>query len=94
MLIHDFGYLLKELVILQAILDWLVDAVLTSERTEPAAREQSIKPLRAQHDQIQARVGTMYLDELDGRITGQLLAGERGSVASQVGDVRQFVTEA
>ena len=51
------------------ILDWLGDAVLTSDRTEQAARAQTIKNLTGPYDQIQARIETMYLDKLDGRIT-------------------------
>jgi hypothetical protein len=36
---------------------------------EQAARAQAIKKLQARHQQIQARIETMYLDKLDGRIT-------------------------
>ena len=56
------------MVIPQPILEWLGDAVLTSDQTEQAARAQSIKKLHARYDQIQARIETMYLDKLDGRI--------------------------
>lgn len=42
--------------------------MLTSDQTEQAARAQSIKKLHARYDQIQARIETMYLDKLDGRI--------------------------
>lgn len=52
------------------VLEWLGDAVLESDRTEQAAREQTIERLRTQSDQIQSRIETMYLDKLDGsRIT-------------------------
>jgi hypothetical protein len=53
----------------EPILDWLGDVVLTSDQTEQAARAQTIKKLQARFDQIQARIETMYLDKLDGRIT-------------------------
>jgi site-specific DNA recombinase len=57
------------LVIPQPILEWLGDSLLTSDRTEQAARGQSIKRLHAQCDRIEARIETMYMDKLDGRIT-------------------------
>ena len=49
--------------------EWLGDAVLTSDRTEQAARAETIKKLQARHEQIEMRIGTMYMDKLDGRIT-------------------------
>ena len=66
---RKFANVLQELVIPQPILDWLGDAVLESDHTEQAARAQAIKKLQARYDQIEARVGTMYMDKLDGRIT-------------------------
>jgi len=65
----EFGNVLQELVIPPAILEWLSDAILSSDRTEQAARVDSIKKLQSRYDQIEARVGTMYMDKLDGRIT-------------------------
>jgi site-specific DNA recombinase len=66
---NQFANLLNELVIPPAILEWLGDAVLSSDRTEQAAREDTAKKLQARYGQIEARVGTMYMDKLDGRIT-------------------------
>jgi len=68
-LTHEFADVLRELVIPQPILAWLGEAVLDSDRTEQAARAQTIKKLQSRHDQIQARIETMYLDKLDGRIS-------------------------
>jgi DNA invertase Pin-like site-specific DNA recombinase len=63
-----FAGILQELVIPSPILEWLGDTVLESDRTEQAAREQTIKRLQARHDQIEERIETMYMDKLDGRI--------------------------
>jgi len=68
-LAREFAEVLQELVIPPAILEWLGSDVLTSDQTEQAARAQAIKKLQARHEQIQARIETMYLDKLDGRIT-------------------------
>jgi hypothetical protein len=65
----EFANVLKELIITPAILEWLADAVLDSDRTEHAARAEGIKRLKARYDQIENRIETMYLDQLDGRIT-------------------------
>ena len=68
-LTEAFAKILQELVIPQPIRAWLGDAVLESDRTEQAAREQTIKRLQAQRNQIESRIETMYADKLDGRIT-------------------------
>jgi DNA invertase Pin-like site-specific DNA recombinase len=65
----QFGNVLRELIIPPTILEWLGDAILESDRTEQAARAEAIKKLRARFDQIEARIETMYMDKLDGRVT-------------------------
>ena len=62
----QFAAVLRELVIPQPVLDWLGDAVLESDRTEQAARQQSVLRLQAQHARIESRIRAMYLDKLDG----------------------------
>ncbi len=61
--------MLQELVIPPGILEWLGNDVLASDQTEQAARAQAIKKLQVRYEQIQARIETMYMDKLDGRIT-------------------------
>ena len=68
-LISEFTNVLRELVIPLPILEWLGDAVLTADQTEQAARAQTIKKMQARYEQIRARIETMYLDKIDGRIT-------------------------
>jgi hypothetical protein len=68
---REFGSLLKEIVIPQNILEWLAGTVLSSDRTEQAARAQTIKRLQGDYERIHTRIETMYLDKLDGRITGE-----------------------
>jgi len=60
---------LRDLVIPQPVLDWLEDAVLKSDGTEQAAREQVMKRLQGRHEQLQRHTEAMYLDKLDGRVT-------------------------
>jgi hypothetical protein len=76
----EFASILQELVIPPAILDWMGEAVLNSDRTEQAARAEVIQKLQARHDQIEARLGIMYLDKLDGRITQEFFDKEAGSL--------------
>ncbi len=68
-LTREFAGLLRALVIPEVVLEWLESAVLESDRTEHAARAQAIKKLQSRYEQVQARIETMYLDKLDGRIT-------------------------
>jgi site-specific DNA recombinase len=91
-----FASILQELVIPRAVLEWLGDAVLESDRTEQAAREQTIKRLQGRHDQIQARIDTMYLDKLDGRITQDFFdkhaaewRSEQEALLAKIQDIRR-----
>ncbi len=69
LLTSEFANILCDLVVPQPILEWLGTAILTSDQTEQAARAAAIKKLKARCEQIETRVGTMYIDKLDGRIT-------------------------
>jgi hypothetical protein len=73
----EFANVLRELVIPPPVLEWLGDAVLESDRTEQAARAESIKKLKSRYDQIGARIETMYIDKLDGRITQEFSTGRQ-----------------
>ena len=66
-LLGEVGRSLDELVIAPVTLEWLRTAVAESDLTERGARKQ----LKAEYDRLQARIETMYLDRLDGRITAQ-----------------------
>ena len=47
------------------------DSVLESDRTEQATRERTIQRLEAAYDRLKTRIQTMYLDKLEGRISGE-----------------------
>ena len=90
----QFSDILQGLVIPQPVLDWLADAVLESDRTERAAREQVIQRSRAKYDQLNARIETMYLDKLEGRITQEFFdkqavawRGEQETILRQIHEV-------
>lgn len=94
MLNKQFADILQGLVIRQPVLDWLADAVLESDRTEQAAREQVIQRSRAKYDQLNARIETMYLDKLEGRITQEFFdkqaaawRGEQEKILRQIHEV-------
>lgn len=65
----QFADLLGDLVIPPAILEWLGDAVFSSDRTEAAARRRECGNSWTRYEQIEGRSETMYMDRLDGRIT-------------------------
>jgi len=64
-------------------------AVLESDRTEQAAREQGIKRLQARYEQIQAHIETLYRDRLDGRIDAEFFDSTRGRLADHTGVIRR-----
>ena len=91
-----FANVLSELIIPPTILEWLGSAVLESDRTEQAARAQSIKRLKTRYEQIAARIETMYMDKLDGRITQEFfdkhaatLRGEQHSLLGRIHDIEK-----
>ena len=92
----EFANLLGELVIPQPILAWLGNSVLESDRTEQATRERSITRLQAACERLRIRIETMYLDKLDGRITGQFFdqrcaewRREQSSLMSKILDIQK-----
>ncbi len=64
-LLGELAHTLSQLAVAPATLDWLERAVGESDKTEAGA----LKQLKAERDRLQARIETMYLDRLDGRIT-------------------------
>jgi site-specific DNA recombinase len=76
----EFANVLQELVIPPAILEWLGDAVLDSDCSEQAARAESVKKLKARHYRIEARIETMYMDKLDGRISQEFFDKQAGAL--------------
>src|SRR5215472_6229444 len=64
-LLGELSQALGHLAIAPAMLEWLERAVGESDNTEAGA----LKQLKAERDRLQARIETMYLDRLDGRIT-------------------------
>ena len=76
----EFANVLRELVIPPAVLEWLGDAVLESDRSEQAARAESIKKLKSRYDQTGARIETMYIDKLDGRITQEFFDSQAATL--------------
>jgi DNA invertase Pin-like site-specific DNA recombinase len=79
----EFSSVLRDLVIPPAILEWLGDAVLESDQTERAARAESIKKLKGRNDQTEARIETMYMDKLDGRISQDLFDRRAASMRQE-----------
>jgi DNA invertase Pin-like site-specific DNA recombinase len=92
-LAREFAEILQELVIPQAILEWLGSDVLTSDQTEQAARAQAIKKLQARHEQIQARIETMYMDKLDGRITQEFFDKQSATWRSEQDGLQRKIQE-
>jgi hypothetical protein len=68
-LIAEMAGAIKQLVIAPDTLAWLKTKVTDSDKTEAGARDQVLRQLKAERNRLQARIETMYLDRLDGRIT-------------------------
>jgi site-specific DNA recombinase len=95
-LTREFATILKELTIPGPVLEWLGNAVLVSDRTEHAAHARSIKTLQTKYDNIQARIETMYLDKLDGRVNQEFFdkhsatwRGEQDGLRRKIQDIQK-----
>src|SRR5207247_6909290 len=75
------------------ILEWLGNDVLSADQTEQAARAQAIKKLQARYEQIQARLETMYLDKLDGRITQEFFDQQSAAWRSEQDGLQRKIQE-
>ncbi|SUS07564.1 Recombinase family protein (fragment) [uncultured Defluviicoccus sp.] len=53
------------------MLDWVRQALHASHADERREREEAISRLWAEHDRLQCRIDTMYIDKLDGTIGGE-----------------------
>jgi len=68
-LTKEITTVLGELVVPQAVTDWLRAALRDSDVTETRGREQAIQDAQQECDRLNQRIATMYLDKLDGRIS-------------------------
>jgi DNA invertase Pin-like site-specific DNA recombinase len=70
-LLAEMAHAVQQLVIAPDTLEWLEATATESDKTECGVRDQVLRQLKAERDRLQARVETMYLDRLDGRITAE-----------------------
>jgi hypothetical protein len=68
-LTSQFARVLQDLVIPQDVLTWLQEEIVASDRSESAAREQVMARCEEDIRRLEARIETMYLDKLEGRIS-------------------------
>jgi hypothetical protein len=92
-LTEAFAALLHDFVIPEPVLEWLSDAVLASDRTEQAARAETIKKLQGRCDQIETRIGTMYMDKLDGSITQEFFDKQAATFRREQDGLRRRIQD-
>jgi site-specific DNA recombinase len=63
-----FGELLKGLAMDRAIVEVVSEALRVSHDAEKRDREEAVARLQEQHQRLQDRIDTMYVDKLEGRI--------------------------
>ena len=68
-LTNELTMVLGELVVPKPVTDWLRAALRTTDTTQVKAREDALQHAQGELQRIEARIETMYLDKLDGRIT-------------------------
>jgi DNA invertase Pin-like site-specific DNA recombinase len=70
-MIGELTCVVEHLVIAPDTLAWLEGIAIESDKNETGAREQALRQLKAERDRLRARIETMYLDRLDGRISAE-----------------------
>jgi len=66
----QFTELLGQLHFDEEVLDWVREALHASHADERRDHGEAIKRLQYEYDRLQARIDTMYIDKLDGKIGG------------------------
>ena len=67
-LAERFAELLDRLRFDEEVLDWVSQALRVSHGDEKQHHEDAIQRIQSEHDRLQNRIDTMYVDKLDGRI--------------------------
>ena len=65
---EQFGKVIGAIKMDEEILNWVVSALKESHQDEKKYHEDQIKNLQAKYNKLKARLETMYMDKLDGRI--------------------------
>jgi site-specific DNA recombinase len=65
---EQFAAVLQKLTFDEEIADWVAEALRQSHAEKQQYREAAIVRLRSEHDRLQSRIDSMYIDKLDGRI--------------------------
>ncbi len=84
---------LRELVVPKPITDWLRAALVDSDANEKRARQQALARAHAEHDRLNARIETMYLDKLDGRISAAFYDEKAAAWRSQQAELQRKITD-
>ena len=92
-LTDSFAERLRELVIAPEIVTWLQAELVASDRSEAAAREQSVRRLQSELDRMQKRLDILYDDRLDGRIDGAKYDEKASEIAADQQQVRTKMSQ-
>jgi site-specific DNA recombinase len=90
---QQFAEGLRELVIPNAILDWLQEELVASDLSEHGAREQALRRDQAELDRVQNRLDVLYEDRLDGRIDAGTYDRKAGEMRQQQDRLRRRLAE-
>lgn len=69
MLEQKFGGLLEGIALEPDVLEWVKEALRQSQADEQQFHQEAITSLPAEDERLQARLESMYLGKLDGRVT-------------------------
>jgi site-specific DNA recombinase len=90
---EQFEAALRELIVPREVLAWLAEVVATSDLSERAAREKTLRKLEEQHRSMQTKLERLYEDRLDGRITPEWYDRKAKELNSQTAELARKMTE-
>ena len=91
---QQFAGVLRELVVPPAVLAWLQSELVESDRTEQAARAQTIRRQQIDMERLGARLDVLYDDRLDGRIDTATYDKKASAIREQQEQIRQKIRTA
>ena len=86
---EQFGEVIRSLKFDPETLDWITSALKESHHDEKRFHDEAIERLQGEYSRLQNRIDQMYVDKLDGRVTGEFFDQKSAEWRQEQAAVRQ-----
>lgn len=84
---------LRRIQLPKEILDWLTEELRATRQEKDHEHDEAINRLQSEHDRLQARLDTMYVDKLDGKITQDFYEQKVGEWRGEQARLQHRITD-